>query len=300
VNARSPIVHLVDAHVYVFRAYYALPDMRAPDGTPVAAAHGFASTLLRMIGDLGPTHLVCVFDHAMTSFRNELWPTYKEGRTEAPDDLEPQFELCEEVAAALGLPALSAPEFEADDVIATAAEAACDAGAGVVVVTTDKDLAQLVREDGCVTLLDFAKGQRFDADGVRARFGVSPAQIPDYLALVGDAVDNLPGVPGIGPKTAARLLAAFDRLEAIPLAIEPWRALGLRGADAAFERFAAARERALHIRELATVRRDAPGVVRDLDALAWRGPDHARAERLFARLGWSGLAKRVASLAAPE
>ena len=291
-----PVVHLVDSHVYVFRAYYAMPPMQAPDGMPVAAAHGFASTLLRMLGELGPTHLVCAFDHAMTSFRNEILPSYKAGRTEAPDDLEPQFEICEEIAHALGLPALLAPDFEADDVIATATEAALEAGADVVVVTTDKDLAQLVREDGRVTLLDFAKAQRFDADGVRTRFGVSPAQIPDYLALVGDAVDNLPGVPGIGPKTAAQLLAAFGTLDAIPLASEAWRALRLRGADGLAGRFAASREQALRVRELATVRREAPGAARDLAALAWRGPDRDRAARLFARLGWAGLAKRVAAL----
>lgn len=291
-----PVVHLVDSHVYVFRAYYAMPPMLAPDGTPVGAAHGFAATLLRMIGDLAPSHLVCAFDHAMTSFRNEAWPEYKAGRTEAPADLEPQFEICEEIAHALGLPVLTTPDFEADDVIATAAEAALAAGADAVVMTTDKDLAQLVREDGRVTLLDFAKGQAFDADGVRARFGVSPAQIPDYLALVGDAVDNLPGVPGIGPKTAAALLAAFGGLDAIPLEADAWRALRLRGADTLAARFATSREQALRVRELATVRRDAPGAARDLDALAWRGPDRARAADLFARLGWTGLARRVAAL----
>jgi 5'-3' exonuclease len=289
-------VYLVDAHVYVFRSYHALPPMHAPDGSLVHAAHGFTGTLLRMLGDLRPTHFACVFDHAMTSFRNELWPTYKEGRTEAPADLDPQFDLCEEAARALGVPLLLVPDFEADDAIATAADAIVASDADAVVVTSDKDLSQLVREDGRVTLLDFAKGQRLDADGVRQRFGVSPAQIPDYLALVGDAVDNLPGVPGIGPKTAAQLLAGFATLDAIPTAIESWRALGVRGADALAERFAAHRDRALVVRELARLRHDAPGADLALDALVWRGPDRERSVELFGRLGWKGIAKRVAAL----
>jgi 5'-3' exonuclease len=297
-GAPRPVVHLVDSHVYVFRAYYGMPPMTAPDGAPVGAAHGFASTLLRLLGELAPTHLGCVFDFAMTSFRNALFPAYKAGRTEAPADLEPQFALCEDVARALGLPVLTAPDFEADDVIATVADAALAAGADVVVVTTDKDLAQLVREDGRVVLFDLAKQQRLDADGVRRRFGVSPAQIPDYLALVGDAVDNLPGVPGIGPKTAAQLLAGFGALTAIPDDAAAWRALAIRGADAAVARFAAHREQALRIRALATVRRDAPGAARDLDALAWHGPDAAVSAALFARLDWKGIARRATALGA--
>lgn len=291
-----PLVHLVDAHVYVFRSYHAMPPLYAPDGTLVHAAHGFAATLVRMLGVLRPTHAACVFDHAMTSFRNALWPSYKEGRTEAPADLEPQFDVCEEAARALGLAVLSVPDFEADDVIATATDAILAAGADALVVTSDKDLAQLVREDGRVALLDFAKEKRLDADGVRGRFGVAPAQIPDYLALVGDAVDNLPGVPGIGPKSAALLLAAFGALDAIPVAVEAWRGLGVRGADTLAARFAELRERALLVRDLASLRRDTPGMALPLDALAWRGPDHERAAELFGRLQWRGIARRVAAL----
>lgn len=291
-------MYLVDAHLYVFRSYHALPAMRAPDGTPSHAAYGFASTLVRMLAELAPTHFACVFDHAMTSFRNALLPTYKLGRTEAPADLEPQFDLCEEAARALGAAVLSAPDFEADDVIATAADAALAQGASVVVVTGDKDLAQLVREDGRTRLLDFAKQTSLDAAAVRARFGVSPAQIPDYLALVGDAVDNLPGVPGIGPKSAAQLLAAFGRLDAIPTDAAAWRRAGVRGADALAARFEMSRDLALRVRELATVRHDVPGAAPALAALAWRGPDAARAQALCERLGWKGIAQRIAALAA--
>jgi 5'-3' exonuclease len=293
----APVVHLVDAYVYVFRSYFSMPPMHAPDGTPVQAAHGFAATLLRMFGELAPTHFACAFDFAMTSFRNELFAEYKAGRTEAPPDLEPQFEICEAITRALGIPVLVAEGFEADDLIATAADAVVANGGDVLVLSADKDLTQLVREDGRVAMLDFARAKRFDANGVRERFGVAPAQIPDYLALVGDAVDNLPGVPGIGPRTAAQLLVAFGSLEAIPPQGEAWRGVGIRGGIGLAERFVAGRDRALQVRELARLRRDAPGATLPLDAFAWRGPDPALAADLFGRLGWNGLARRVAALA---
>lgn len=272
--------------------------MQALDGTPCHAAFGFASTLLRMFAEWQPTHFACAFDAAMTSFRNALEPGYKAGRTEAPADLEPQFALCIEVAEALGVPALAAPDFEADDVIATIADCVLAGGDRVRVVSADKDLAQLVREDGRAVLCDFARDRSFDADGVRARFGVAPAQIPDFLALVGDAVDNLPGVPGIGPKTAAQLLAHFGRIEDVPGDASAWRRAGVRGAESLAERFVAARDAALRIRGLATVRRDVPGMALGADALVWRGPDRERSEELFGRLGWKGIARRAAALAA--
>ncbi len=272
--------------------------MQAADGTPCNAAIGFASTLLKMFAQWQPSHFACAFDAAMTSFRNALEPGYKAGRTEAPADLEPQFALCVEVAEALGVSALVVPDFEADDVIATVAESVLAGGDHVVVVSADKDLAQLVREDGRAVLCDFARDRSFDADGVRARFGVAPAQIPDLLALVGDAVDNLPGVPGIGPKTAAQLLMNFGRIEDVPGDARAWREAGVRGAASLAERFAASRQAALRIRGLATVRRDVPGMALGADALAWRGPDRARAAELFDRLGWQGIARRVDALAA--
>jgi DNA polymerase-1 len=271
--------------------------MQLPDGTPCNAAHGFAGTLLRMLDQWRPTHFACAFDAAMTSFRNALEPGYKLGRTEAPADLEPQFDLCLEISEALGARALEVDDFEADDLIATIADRVVAAGAHVVVVTTDKDLAQLVREDGSVVLHDFAKERTLDAGGVRARFGVAPAQIPDFLALVGDAVDNLPGVPGIGPRTAASLLTRFGSLDAIPTDATAWRDAGVRGADGLAARFAETRSNALRIRDLATLRRDAPGMSLEPDALRWRGPDLARATALFERLAWKGVARRTEALA---
>jgi len=295
-----PRVHLIDGHVWIFRAYYALPAMAAPDGTPTHAAYGFTSTLIKYLAEQAPTHVGVAFDYALTSFRNEIEPTYKEDRTEAPPDLEPQFDLCVEAAEALGVATFEVEGYEADDLIATLAERLASRsrrGPGgrsrVVVVSSDKDLAQLVREDGSVVLRDNARGETLDAAGVRRKFGVDPAQIPDYLGLVGDPIDSLPGVPGVGAKGAAALLAAFGSIEAIPADPAAWEGLGIRGARRLAAAVAGHREQALRTRALATVVRDAPGVRADLRHLAWRGPDPARVEALFSRLGWGRLRDRV-------
>ena len=162
-----------------------------------------------------------------------------------------------------------------------------------MILTSDKDLAQLVREDGRVVLFDLARGETRDADAVRERFGVDPAQIPDWLGLVGDAVDNLPGVPGVGPVGAAAALRAFGRIESIPADPERWKPLGVRGAARLAARIETHRERALRTRELATVVRDVPGVRADLRRLRWRGARRSRVEPLFERLGWGRIATRI-------
>ncbi len=288
----KPTVHLVDGHVWIFRAYYALPSMEAPDGTPTHAAYGFTNTLLRYLGERRPSHLAIAFDHALTSFRNDLDPGYKADRTDAPVDLEPQFGLCREAARALGVATFEREDYEADDVLATLATQLAPA-ARVVVVSSDKDLAQLVAEDGSVVLHDDARGRTLDALGVRARFGVEPARIPEYLGLMGDAVDSLPGVPGVGPKTASQLLAAFDSIEAIPEDPDAWAGLGIRGATRLAARVAEHRERACRSRDLATAVRTVPGVSARVGDLARREPDRAAAQALFGRLGWEGIARRA-------
>jgi DNA polymerase I len=196
----APLVHLIDAHVYIFRTWFSLPPMSAPDGTPCGAAYGFTNTLIRYLAGRDPSHLACCFDFALTSFRNERFPGCKVSRgDEAPAELEPQFDLCQPAARALALPVFEAERYEADDVIATLAERLCAEGARVVIVSADKALCQLVREDGAALHHDLARERTLDAKGVRERFGVSPERIPDWLALVGDAVDDLPSVPGFGP-----------------------------------------------------------------------------------------------------
>jgi len=289
-------VHLVDGHVYIFRAHFVMPDMRAPDGTPTGAAYGFINMLLRHWREERPTHLAVCFDHAMTCFRNEIEPEYKAQRGEPDEDLEVQFELCRQAAEAIGLPVFEARNFEADDVIATLAkQLLAKSGTSVRVHTTDKDLGQLVREDGRLVIADIGKDGMTDADGVRAKFGVDPAQIPDYLGLVGDVVDNLPGVPGVGAKTAAAVLQAFGRIEDVPVEPERWADLGIRGAKRAAEKIEEHRDRALLTKQLATVRYDVPGMAPNLRDLALKPPRPEQAEELFNRLGWNRILDRLPS-----
>ena len=288
-----PTVHVIDSHVSIFRSYFAMPEMFAPDGTPTSAVHGFANSLLRLWADRKATHAAACFDHATKSFRNEIEPEYKANRGEPDEDLELQFALCKEVAEALGFACFEVANYEADDVIATIAEPLARRGAEVVVCTTDKDLSQLVRDDGSIVLGDLNHSGVVDAFAVREKFGVDPSQIPDFLGLVGDAVDNLPGVPGIGKKTAAAALRAFDAIEGIPADPEKWVGLEVRGAKRAASLIDEHRRRALLTKELATVRRDVPGVVPRLDDLRLRGALRSRAEPLFARLGWGAMLERI-------
>ena len=296
---REPLVHLFDGHVYIFRAYHSLPPMTADDGTPCNAAYGFANTLIRYAAEQAPSHAAVCFDAAMTSFRNATFPGYKAQRGETPDDLEPQFDLCRELAEALGFATFEQDGYEADDLIGALCEDLMRTPARARILTTDKDLCQLVREDGRVVVHDLAKEKTFDADGVRGKFGVSPAQIPDYLGLVGDVVDNLPGVPGIGAKTAAAILQVFDSIEVIPAAqtdgqaAKAWGKVQVRGAGKLAEKVWLHRDRALATKSLATVLREVPGFSPGLAELAYRGADRKQAEALFDRLGWSRIRDRV-------
>ena len=292
--ASASLVHLIDAPVYVFRAWVTLPAMPAPDGTPTGAAYGYVNTLLRFLREREPTHVAACFDHAITSFRNKLFPAYKQSRgTEVPADLEPQFAFCINASRALGVASYEAADYEADDVIATLAERAARAGLHTEIVSTDKDLTQLVREDGSARFHDLAREITLDADGVRAKFGVRPAQIPDYLALLGDKVDDLPGVPGFGAKSAAAALAAFGSLDALPLEAAGWAGVPVRGAERLAASWRAHRDQAMRVRGLATLVRDSPGFDARAEDTAWRGADRAAFTALCARLGWGRIAERV-------
>jgi len=287
-------VHLIDAPVYVFRAWVTLPAMPAPSGLPTGAAYGYVNTLLRFLREREPTHVAACFDHAITSFRNELFPGYKQSRgTEVPPDLAPQFAFCIEASRALGVATYEAPEYEADDLIATLTERAVEEGSHAEIVSADKDLTQLVREDGSARFHDLARSRTLDADGVRAKFGVAPAQIPDYLALLGDKVDDLPGVPGFGARTAAAALSAFGTLEAIPAEASGWAGVPVRGAERLAASWRAHRARALRVRALATLVRDVPGFAARVEDTAWRGAHREEFGALCARLGWGRIAERV-------
>ena len=202
---------LVDGSGYIFRAFHALPPMTRRDGTPVNAVYGFTAMLMKLIDDLQPDHVAVVFDVARKTFRSDIYPEYKANRSEPPEDLLPQFALVRAATIALSLPLLEAPGFEADDLIATYARLGEDAGLATLIVSSDKDLMQLVRGD--VTMLDPMKQRRIGADEVFERFGVAPEKVIDVQALAGDSTDNVPGVPGIGIKTAAELIQTFGDLD---------------------------------------------------------------------------------------
>ncbi|GER06935.1 hypothetical protein JCM17843_12450 [Kordiimonadales bacterium JCM 17843] len=213
----SKHLYLVDGSGYIFRAYHALPPMTRKDGTPVNAVYGFSNMLLKLLKDVNegeaPTHFAVIFDAARKSFRNDIYDAYKAHRPPAPDDLVPQFALIREATNAFNVPAIEMEGYEADDIIATFATRARAEGWKVTIVSSDKDLMQLVSND--VSLFDSMKNRRIGAKEVHDKFGVIPEKVIDVQALCGDSVDNVPGVPGIGPKTAAQLIADYGDLETL-------------------------------------------------------------------------------------
>lgn len=232
-NAATPPVHLIDASIYIFRAWYSMPeDFADPHGRPTNAVYGFARFLCEFLEHTQSRHVSVAFDESLSkSFRNEIYPEYKANREPAPRDLERQFKWCMDLAGCLGLPIYVHDRFEADDLIAALSRYWRKQGHAVSVVTGDKDLAQLlIGPDD--SWWDFARRNRLDPTGVQLKFGVRPDQIADFLALTGDAVDNIPGVPGIGPKTAAALLAHFGTIDALFERIDELTFLKIRGAKA--------------------------------------------------------------------
>ncbi|MDX2300849.1 MAG: 5'-3' exonuclease H3TH domain-containing protein [Xanthomonadaceae bacterium] len=250
--------YLVDASLYVFRAWHSMPDeFTDTDGHPVNAVHGFARFLLDLLERERPAHIAIAFDVALeSSFRNDLYPAYKANRDPAPEALKRQFAHCMAFCRALGLSVLADPHYEADDLIGSALRALRAHGLRGLIVSADKDLAQLLMPGDWQW--DYARDQRWGHDGVKDRFGVHAHQIADFLGLAGDASDNIPGVPGIGNKTAAALLAHFDTLDALLKRVEEVPFLRIRGAAQAAQRLRAHREQALLSRQLATVACDAP------------------------------------------
>ena len=204
---------LIDGSGYIFRAFHALPPMTRGDGTPVNAVYGFTGMVMKLVDDLAPAHVAVVFDSARKTFRNDIYADYKANRTDPPEELVPQFDLVREATTALSLPQLEVPGFEADDLIATYAALGEAAGMETVIVSSDKDLMQLVR--GGVTMLDPMKQRRIAGPEVEERFGVTPDKVVDVQALAGDSTDNVPGVPGIGVKTAAELINAYGDLDTL-------------------------------------------------------------------------------------
>ena len=288
------IVHLVDASPYIFRAHFSLPgSIKTPDGRPIAASYGFASFLLKLVQDEKPTHLGVAFDrHLNSSFRNDYFPDYKIQRNPPPPEIEDQIDTCLEIADALGAATFIDERYEADDILGTICHKLAKAGHGAVIVTSDKDLAQLVSES--VSFLDFARETRYHPATVKERFGVRPDQMTDYLGLAGDTVDNIPGVKGIGPKSAAELLEHFGHLEDLFERLDELPGVhSIRGAKSLHAKLVAGKDIALLSKQLATVAPNVPGVSASLKSLEYRGADPKKIEALFDRLGFKGIRERV-------
>jgi 5'-3' exonuclease len=273
-------IYLVDGTYELFRHYYALPSARDSDGREVAAVRGVLASVLGMMKD-GATHIGVATDHVIESFRNQLWADYKTSEGVEPDLLA-QFPLLEDVLSAAGIVVWPMVEFEADDALAAAAVKAADDPRveRVIICTPDKDLAQCVRGTRIVQLNRRTR-VTLDEAGVSQKFGVSPASIPDYLALVGDSADGYPGLKGWGAKSSAAVLAKFAHLESIPSDYREWH-VNATNASALADTLSRERERALLFRTLATLRTDIP-LFDNVDQLRWNGPTPAFAD-LAARL----------------
>ena len=273
-------VHLVDGTYELYRHHFGMPSTTDRDGREVGAIVGVIGSILGMLRD-GTTHIGVATDHVIESFRNQLWPGYKTGEGIEPV-LWAQFHPLEDALVAMGVVVWPMVEFEADDALASAARlAGLDPRVSkVLVCTPDKDLSQSV-EGTRVVQFDRRKRELRDAAGVVAKFGVPPASIPDYLALVGDSADGYPGIPGWGAKSAGAVLARYGHLEAIPDQSAAWD-VPVRGAVRLADNLAARRDEALLFRQLATLRTDVP-LFLSIDELEWRGPTAGFAD-LAARL----------------
>jgi DNA polymerase I len=287
------MVYLIDASVYVFRSYYALPpDMRDAEGNTVHALYGFARFLGDLLEHAQPQYIAVAFDASlMTSFRNRIYPAYKANREPAPPDLALQFLRCRELCTHLGIAHFDSPEFEADDIIGTLATLVRAEGLRTTLVTRDKDLAQLIREGD--VYWDFPGLARYRYEDMAERFGVAPERYADYLALTGDAVDNIPGVPGIGPKTAAALMKVFATLDHLYAELDAVARLPLRGAMQLPARLKLHREAAYLARQLTGIHCGMPLEV-TREHLRRRAPDVDALTRFFDAQGFGNLLRRQA------
>jgi DNA polymerase-1 len=282
----SPRVYLIDASIYIFRAWHTFETtIIDSSGKPANAVFGFGDFLYQLIREKRPRHIACAFDAPQTvSYRREMYPSYKANRDPAPEELKQQFALCRALCRAVGIPEFGSERFEADDIIGSLAHHYRRQGYAITVVSADKDLTQLVvgEED---QWWDFARGRSLDQHGVRKQFGVRPQQIADMLALSGDKVDNIPGIPGVGYATAAKILQKFESIEHILQDISAIAQMKFRGAT----RVHALLARHGHILPL---NKRLTTVVTDMDFTAvsdlnWRGVDVKALNLLNETLIWS-------------
>jgi len=295
-TAALPVLLLVDGSSYLYRAYHAMPNLTAPDGFPTGAIHGIIAMLKKLRADIGAEHAACVFDAKGRTFRDDWYPAYKATRSPMPDDLRRQIEPIHEVVRLLGWPVLELPGIEADDAIGTLARRAAQSGHRVVISTGDKDLAQLVNPR--VSLINTMSNEALDEAGVAAKFGVPPERIVDYLALVGDTVDNVPGVDKVGPKTAVKWLAEHGSLDGVVAAAD-------KIGGAVGENLRRALDWLPMARKLVTVVTDCdlsaqvPGWP-SLDALALAEVDRAALLEFYNRYGFRAFKRELEPAPGPE
>ncbi|MEA5115382.1 MAG: DNA polymerase I [Geobacteraceae bacterium] len=280
-----PSLYLIDGSSYIYRAYYAIRHLSSPKGFPTNALYGFTQMLLKVLKDRNPDHVAVVFDAGRRTFRTEIYPEYKANRSAMPDDLVPQIGPIKEIVRAFNIPVLELENFEADDIIGTMARQCESKGMDVVVVTGDKDLMQIVT--GSVTLLDTMKDKSSGIADVIERFGVGPDLVVDVLGLAGDSSDNIPGVPGIGEKTATKLILEYGSLDALI-----GRSGEIKGKTG--ERIREFADQARLSRRLATIDRSTPIEYRYED-LALTPPDNRRLAELFREYGFTTLMKELTS-----
>lgn len=291
------MLYLIDASIYVFRAYYSLPDsMTDPQGNPVQAVYGFANFLCDFARKSKADYVGTAFDISLTSsFRNDIYPDYKANREPAPEELKRQFSYCRQIADAMGFACFADSTCEADDIIGTLATKWREQEGEVTVVSRDKDLLQLLRPGD--VYWDFANDRTVRYDDVLGEFGVQPEQVADYLALTGDAVDNIKGVPGIGPKTASKLLEAYPTLDAVYEHLDDLHEINVRGARTLSSKLTEHQEAAYVARQLTQIKCDMP-LRAERDTLKRRAPDEQAINRLFDELGFSDtLRRKTTSLA---
>jgi 5'-3' exonuclease len=286
-----PPVYLVDASVYIFRAWFSMPDdfvNRA--GQPTNAVYGFSGFLCSLLEQTAAEHIAVAFDESLAvSYRNEIYPEYKANRDPAPVELKRQFGWARAVAEALGLSCYADDRYEADDLIGTLAEYWRERGHPICIVTADKDLAQLVGEAD--HWWDFSRNQKLNARQLTDKFGVLPEQMADFLALTGDPVDNIPGVPGIGPKSAAALLGHFGDLDSLYERLEEVPMLELRGAKSVHRKLADHREAAQLARQLTGIETAVESALAAPDLTRSR-VDAERLNRLFDDLDFGGMLRQ--------
>ena len=289
------MIYLIDASVFVFRAYYTIPpDMQAPDGTPINALYGFCRFLGDILERQKPEYIAVAFDESLsTSFRNEIYPDYKGNRDPAPEDLKVQFALCRQAAALLGLSVFSSPRYEADDIIGKLSVFMRDAGKQSTIVSRDKDLTQLIRPGD--KFWDLKKAP-LEYSQIKEYFGVRPEAIADFLALAGDTVDNIPGIPGVGKKTAAALLENFSDLDDIYANIPTVSTIKVRGAKTLGAKLLEHKELVYLSRRLTEIAIDMPLDV-TVEGLKRQRPQVEMLNEFFDDLGiGQGLRKQVSRL----